>query len=198
MLSPVSRSHLRLLTLRPLRSPPNPQPGADTADPTRELPALRKGGRKDRLRRLRRPRLIVDWDSTNLRDLMDARHPAVVTTFGGVTLGGMQFVVQEHVANGSLFDLLFCNIVPLDIVTVVEVASSIASGCRYLHEARVPLVARLTSKTVLLTPKLAPKILLTGRVKGDTSGMSSLSIWRGDAALAQRGCVDRRLGFSRR
>lgn len=118
---------------------------ASSADASREAPVSPtpggggggKAGRRERLRRMRKPRPVVDWDTTNLRELMDARHPAVVTTFGGVTLGGLQFVVQEHVANGSLFDLLYLNIVPLDIITVVDIALAIASGCRYLNEAKV-------------------------------------------------------------
>lgn len=131
----------------------------------------------------------VDWQISNLYELCHLRHSNVVRVFGGCSLDHVSFLVEEHMAFGPLCDLLALKAVSIETDTLVQIAMDIAHGCLYLHERNPPVVAMLTSRTVLISADLTAKVQLaftadTDNVTTSSSshtspkGLQHVTIWR--------------------
>ena len=122
------------------------------------------------------------WEMTNLYELCSVHHPNVVLVFGGISVQGRFFAVQEALAGGSLAGFLDCARLspPIDASILATIALETAAGCQFLGESTPFIAAHLTTRTVLLElygGQLRPKIMLPAVA----DCWQSRLIWSGDA-----------------
>ena len=115
------------------------------------------------------------------------RHPNIVQTMGAVVQRNSQMHVMERMENGSMQDVIFNGIIPVDLELVVGVLRDTAKGLRYLHEADPPIIhGDLKSGNILVDDRLTGKITDFGMsaVGNRAAGTGGTVLWMAPELLA--------------
>jgi len=113
-----------------------------------------------------------------MRVLARLRHPCVTTVLGAC-LGKEPRLVMELMAHGSLYDVLHNPSIELEDELAVPILMDVASGMRFLHGFRPPVVhADLKAQNVLVDEKFRAKVAdfgLTHQRRGRSSSLLGVS-----------------------
>ncbi|CAB9525762.1 Receptor-type guanylate cyclase gcy [Seminavis robusta] len=120
-----------------------------------------------------------------MRLLSKLRHPCITTVMGAVLeTAEVPMLVMEYCCHGSLYDILRNETMPLEGDLVLTILCDIASGVRFLHAAKPPVIhGDIKSANILIDGRFRAKVADFGLSTADQKVALGTPYWMGPELL---------------